>query len=327
MSPLLLALSSGVALASGTLEVRASIPGGRVLVDGADTGLTAPAVIEGVQAGEHAVAVVGDCLRGDASAVVRDGGTTSVQVEVLQAGGTLVVQLVPPEAQLRMDGAAYPGTQGQPTAVSCGDHALGATLDGFLPVFVNFAVAQGELVTLPVTLQPIGRGRVELRLQPRGARFVLDGVEVGRGDQTVPDLPAGPHVLAAELAGYQSWEESMILGDGQVMQLDVELQPLPSTAPAVAQPARARRGLGTALTAVGVGGLMASGALLLVANNRYQDYLMQADDINAGRSSASASSAQAYRDDAVVPAAVGGIAAGGLGLVFAGAGVTILVTR
>lgn len=39
MSPLLFALSIGVAAAGGTLEVRASIPGGRVLVDGADTGL------------------------------------------------------------------------------------------------------------------------------------------------------------------------------------------------------------------------------------------------------------------------------------------------
>jgi hypothetical protein len=327
MTPLLLALSTGAALAGGTLEVRANIPGGRVLVDGADTGFTAPAVIAGVQAGEHAVAVVGDCLRGDASVTVQDGGTASVEVEVLQAGGTLVVQIQPEEALLRMDGAAFPGTPGQPTAVACGDHALGATLDGFLPIFVNFAVGQGELVTLPMTLQPIGRGRVELLLRPRGARFMLDGVDVGRGNQTVPDLPAGPHVLAAELAGYQSWEESVILGDGQVMTRDISLQPLPSTAPAITEPARAWRGLGTALTAVGVGGVMASGAMLLVANNRYQDYLTQADDINTGRSSASAASAQAYRDDAVVPAAVGGIAAGGLGVVLAGAGVTILVTR
>lgn len=327
MTTLLLALSTSAALAGGTLEVRASIPGGRVLIDGADTGLTAPAVVSGVLAGDHAVAVVGDCLRGDASAKVREGGTTAVEVEVLQAGGTLVLQVQPEEALLRMDGAAFPGTPGQPTAVACGDHAVGATLDGFLPVFVNFAVAQGALVTLPMTLQPIGRGRVELQLRPRGARFVLDGIEVGRGDQTMPDLPAGPHVLAAELVGYHSWEESVILGDGQVLMRDISLQPLPSTSPAITEPARASRGLGTALTAAGVGGLMASGALLLVANSRYQDYLTQAGDINTGRSSASAASAQAYRDEAVVPAAVGGIASGALGVVMAGAGVTLLVTR
>lgn len=327
MSPLLLALSTGVALAGGTIEVRASIPGGRVLVDGADTGLTAPAVIEGVQAGERAVAVVGDCLRGDARVVVADDATAAVEVEVLQAGGTLVLELDPPEALVRMDGAAFPGTPGQATAVACGDHALGATLDGYLPVFVNFSVDQGELVTLPVSLQPVGRGRVEVALSPTGARFLLDGVEVGRGTQVVPDVPAGPHMLAAELAGYESWQESVILGDGQVLTRIVDLQPLPASAPAIGREARTKRGLGATLTAVGVGGLMTSGALMLVANSRYQDYLGRAEDINAGRSSESAAAAQAWRDDNVIPPAVGGAVAGGLGVVLAGAGVTILVKR
>jgi hypothetical protein len=325
MSPLLLALATGAALAGGTLEVRASIPGGKVLVDGADTGLTAPAVIEGVQPGEHAVTVVGDCLRGDTTASVEDGGTTAVEVEVLQAGGTLVLELQPSAALVRMDGAAFPGTPGQPTAVACGDHALGATLDGYLPVFVNFSVAQGELVTLPVTLQPVGRGRIEVALAPKGARFMLDGVEVGRGTQIVPDVPAGPHMLAAELAGHESWEESVILADGQVLTRIVDLAPLPASAPAIGRESRAKRGLGATLTAVGVGGLMTSGALMLVANNRYQDYLGRAEDINAGRSTETAAAAQAWRDDNVVPPAVGGAVAGGLGAVLAGAGVTILV--
>jgi hypothetical protein len=321
----LLALLSPAALAGGSVEVRGSVPGGRITVDGADTGLTAPAVVEDVQPGLRTVGIIANCRRGEAKVEVVDGVSARADVMLHQTGGTLVVRLDPAIANVRMDGAAYPSKPGDPVPVGCGEHALGATLEGYMPMFVNFTVREGELVDLPVKLQAIGRGRLRVSLVPASARLVLDGVEIGRGTQEVPDVPAGPHLVQAELAGYESYKQNMIVNKDREHVLDIDLQPLPSTVASVKDPRRNRKAAGVVLSSGGGLALMTSGALLLAASTRYQDYLERADAINTGESSESALKAQAYRDEEVAPMALGGAVAGGLGVVLGGVGITLMV--
>lgn len=324
LAPLLFAAT---AWAAGSIEVRATIPGGRVLIDGADTGARAPTVIEGVQPGEHTVTLVAPCLRGETKVDVIGNATAQVLVEVEQAGGTLVVDLEPPDADLRMDGEPYPGEPGQPLAVACGDHGVAATYDDHLPVFVTFSVTEGEVVELPIALTPIGRGRLVVDVSPDDAHVVLDGVDLGEGDVDVADVPAGPHLVTAERTGYETFRENFIINDGQQVTFQADLAALPSVGPRRGRAGRMQRTVGAGMTAVGAAGLMASGALLLVAQDRYGQYLDKAAAINAGTSNQSPAQAQRYRQDEVVPMATGGLIAGGVGVAFAGAGVTLMVTK
>jgi hypothetical protein len=323
--PLLPLLLASTAWATGAIEVRASIPGGRILVDGADTGARAPTVIEDVQAGRHTVTLVAPCLRGEARVEVKDGATAQILVEVAPAGGTLVVDLEPPEAALRMDGAPYPGEAGQPLAVSCGDHGVAASHEGYLPMFVTFSVTEGEVVDLPIALTPIGRGRLRVDVTPEDARVTLDGVALGQGDQDVPDVPAGPHRVEASRVGFQTFQRNLLVDDGQTVDLTADLQALPAALPAGGRGPRIRKGAGATMTAVGAAGLMASGAMLLLARDRYGTYLDRAAAINAGTSSMAPAQAQRWRDEQVVPMATGGVVAGGAGLLLTGAGVALLV--
>lgn len=321
----LLALLSPVAMAGGSVEVRGSAPGGRVTIDGADTGLTSPAVVEDVQPGLRTVGIIDNCRRGEVKVEIVDGGTARADVVLHQTGGTLVVHLEPAIAELRMDGAAFLSKLGEPVPVGCGEHALGARLEGYMPMFVTFTVREGELVNLPVSLQAIGRGRLRVSLVPASARLIVDGIEIGRGTQDVPDVPAGPHLVQAELAGYASYKQNMIVKRDMEHALDIDLRPLPSTVASVRDPRRARKTTGMVLLTGGGVALMTSGALMLAANNRYQDYLGRADAINEGQSTETALQAHAYREEEVAPMALGGAVTGGLGVVLGGIGITLLV--
>lgn len=225
-----------VAHAAGTVTVRSDMAGQSVIVDGADIGMITPASVQGLAAGPHIIKVVGGCRVGEATVVVEDGETAPVLIETRRTPGSLVLEVSPPAAEVRVDGAQL-GSSREPQAVACGAHTISVSMPGHLPTLINVDVEAGELVTLPITLVPQGRGKLTLDVTPDSARVLLDGAEIGQGDLSRFTLLAGPHMLRAEAPGHEPGERQFVLDDGAELVMDLPLTALPGAVAAAAPPA------------------------------------------------------------------------------------------
>lgn len=205
------------------LYVSSNERGAAILLNGVDTGFKTPATVPGVQPGRTLVTVESGCSRGEAEVDVLPGLTTRASIVATEQLGTLSIVPVPAAAKLELDGAAFLGSPGVPLAVSCGEHTVRASLDGHITAVVTVEVGMGQDLTVPLSLQKLGLGTLELSVSPRSATIYLDGKAVGSDAVTLPSVYQGVHTIAAELDGYQSAKKQVVVEDGSAQAWHFEL--------------------------------------------------------------------------------------------------------
>lgn len=287
---LLLATS---AWAAGGVDVSTDPPGAAVAVDGTPTALVTPASLTGLTAGRHTIEVRRGCMVGRQQVEVLDGGVAQVSIPMIEQGGMLQLQLYPSDARVELNGAPFPVVANVPMAVDCGKHQLRVTAPGHAAAVLSVNVAAGRTTTLPVTLDPVALGSLDVDVAPPAATLWLDEQVVGVGPQQL-EVSAGPHVLRATLDGYLDQERQVIAMADMTVPVAFSLEPAPagpgtaiSTATGTAtlseERARKRRPwIGLAVTGLGLGALGVGTAEYLAARPSYDEYLNRRDQIQAG---------------------------------------------
>jgi len=209
------------AWAGGTLRIDSDRPGQTVLIDGEDLGLVTPAVVPALKPGPYVIRVFDDCRVGETRATVRDGRSTDLTVHTRELPATLDLAVSPPEASVTIDGEAASAGEQQ---VSCGSHSIRATLAGHTPIVVSLDLQGGNVVELPLTLQPIGSAELTVDVNVESAFVLLDGDLIGEGGTFERAVSAGPHQLRVEADGYEAYAEDLLLQDGELRKLDVKLR-------------------------------------------------------------------------------------------------------
>jgi hypothetical protein len=97
---------------------------GTILLDGRDTGETAPGILSGVMPGEHRIQVRGDCLLGMGFVTVVPGQLARVTIDLQTTGGFVEVSVVPPSAEIVIDGELAGKGPSVGTELSCGPHRI-----------------------------------------------------------------------------------------------------------------------------------------------------------------------------------------------------------
>lgn len=291
---LFLALSPATALAAGGVQVEASDAGASIFIDGADTGMETPGTIMGLSDGRHVVTVRNGCYVGEAVVEITPMSVVPVTVELEPGEGSIVVQPVPVDAKVELDGKPLKGGAGKEHVVACGPHTIQASMDGYLPTMITVDVEAGQDVVLPVELEPLGKGGLRVDVAPETAEVFLDGKSLGTGDQEIHGVVAGPHVLTASLAGFAPGEQQFILESGETLELALTLEPggaelaggstLP---PPRDKPPREARGFPTKPVGYGMIGLgLVSSAVSISqwtqGRSAYAEYLDRAAEVNAG---------------------------------------------
>lgn len=275
------------------LHVSATQPGARIVIDGRETGLLTPSTVSGLAVGTHEVTVLsGACLRGSVQVEVSEEKVAEVSVDLTETTGTLVVQPVPGDATVELDGGRYPAEPGVPVAVACGQHQVAVSADGYVSAVLSVDVAGGETTRLPVELKAVGRGTIIVTARPRRSHILLDGEEVGVGSVTEEQVPAGPHVVRAELDGFVPEDQAVSLDDGQVIDLTFDLQHAKRSG-------RRHRLVGAGLVALGVGAGAFAAEEFVEASRAYGTYRSQVQDAENGQRKPAA--VNAYYTDEVAP--------------------------
>ncbi len=318
--PVLIAmlLASPAALAGGTLKVQSDVAGQTVYLDGVDIGSDTPATINGVPTGTHVVTVVGGCRLGEATIELKDGATLPLSIRTVPTPGSLSLQVTPSDADVRLDGEVVASRPGEPVEIACGQHTLGVSKSGFLPMLLTLDVEAGQDINLPVSLTPQGQATLTLDVTPDNAAVELDGASLGAGDMQSLVVVAGAHIVRVTADGYVPAEKQIIVADGEVLDLAMPLvaaatalaaaPPVPpGAAPVQVEPVRrsasATRVTGVSLTAVGVGVGVLAGVQLARMGAMGAEYKSRADEVLAtdDASILPAAYANDYRTDELLP--------------------------
>lgn len=313
-----LLLASGPAFAGGTLKVQSDMAGQTIYLDGVDIGSATPATIPGVPTGTHVVTVVGGCRLGEATVELEEGATLQLSIPTQPTPGSLSLQISPEGADVRLDGEIIVTLPGEPVEVSCGQHTLGVSKPGHLPMLLTLDVEAGQDINLPVTLTPQGQATLTVDVTPDNAAVELDGAALGAGDMPSLVVTAGAHILRVSADGYETAEKQFIVDDGAVLDLPIALQSVgstlaaaPGTAPGSTASTAGRSGAkwsatkvtGVSLAAVGVGVGVLAGVQLAEMGRRGTEYQSRADEVLATNDAAVLPAAYAndYRTDELIP--------------------------
>ena len=139
--------------------------------------------------------------------------------------GLLTLTTVPPGATLYLSGKEVGKTPFGPAEVDHGIHIAIIRLDRYRRVSTRLTVREDRPLTETRVLEPLP-GLLAVISDPLGARALLDGRELGT-TPTVPEpVPAGPHTVRVELAGYQAVELPVEAGAERGTLVRAELPPL-----------------------------------------------------------------------------------------------------
>lgn len=238
-------------------------PNGKILVDGKDTGLSTPATVPNVTAGNHLVQVQVPerCLGGVTSVDVAPSRESRAELTLTSQGGFTQIKVTPESASVLIDDKMVP----MPFAdeLTCGKHKLQVTAPGYVPETREVFVEMGSAPTFRFELLEEGFGSVVVQVSPPSSKVLLDGKQVATGSETLSNIPSGSHVVRAELDGYNPAEQPVTVRANGSTQVNLNLTPMTSanpvdTAKPPKEPKEPKQGVGKkvaggAALAVGLG--------------------------------------------------------------------------
>ncbi|MCU0632614.1 MAG: PEGA domain-containing protein [Methanolinea sp.] len=132
--------------------------------------------------------------------------------------GSIYVSSAPAGASAILDGGhAQLFTPGTFKGVEPGSHQVLVTLQGFQPYATTVKVSAGSTENVVTTLPPVtSPGGLSISSTPRGAGIYVDDIYMGKTNQVVGNLAAGPHRVVISEAGYETWEETIKVISGEV---------------------------------------------------------------------------------------------------------------
>lgn len=243
---------------TGDVYVKANVVGARVLVDGEDTGLKTPVMLEGIEEGAHEVQVLDDqaCQRAVQDVVVRPGAIERAELEVRPSGGFLTVTSQPVGAQVAIDGGVVGVTPLERQPLDCGTHTVEVSLDEYVLVERSVEVRLAEEIPVGLLLEEADTGTLVVGVTPLEAEIRLDDRPVGVGPLTLDAVDTGQHVVSARLKGYGEAAQTVSVVSQDSVRVDLTLERLPSLSE--------RTGLNRVhWSTVGLGTGLAAGSLTL----------------------------------------------------------------
>lgn len=318
-----------LAWAGGQVKVSSMVEGARILVDEVDQGVTTPALLPDVAPGLHMVTVISGCQRGDEKVMVAEGSAEELFIEMAPVNGMILVNAVPAEAHVSIDGMPATGASDEPVQVNCGSHAISAQYSGFQPTFINLDVGPGEQVVLPIRLEALGFGRLVVQVAPTDSSVFIDGNQLSVGAIDTTTVVEGPHVLDVKHEGFAPEERQFVLQADNEARFDIALTPLDDYKAPREQGSKKRiKGTTVAGIALGIGGLASGGYALTElrrTSNAHAEYAQLMDEANLKQNPALAGAADDYYVSNVQPHLVNTWAAGiAAGVLLAG-GATLII--
>jgi hypothetical protein len=212
---------------TGTLLVN-SDAGGDVFVDGPRKD-AAPAIINGLPAGDHVVEVKKDGFPSWRQTVNVPAGQ---QVKVAATFGaatnsSLRVISNEPDVEIFVDGESKGKAPVSIQSIKPGEHIVGGRKTRFKPMEQTVRVAPGEnsIVSFRMEVAPPDRPRASLKVQSQvpNAEVFVDGSSLGRAPIDRNDLDPGKHYIVVHKDGFTDFKREVVLLENQSITMVADL--------------------------------------------------------------------------------------------------------
>ncbi len=212
---------------TGTLLVN-SDAGGDVFVDGQRKD-AAPAIINGLPAGDHVVEVKKDGFPSWRQTVNVPAGQ---QVKVAATFGaatnsSLRVISNEPDVEIFVDGESKGKAPVSIQSIKPGEHIVGGRKTRFKPMEQTVRVAPGEnsIVSFRMEVAPPDRPRATLKVQSQvpNAEVFVDGSSLGRAPIDRNDLDPGKHYIVVHKDGFTDFKREVVLLENQSITMVADL--------------------------------------------------------------------------------------------------------
>jgi serine/threonine-protein kinase len=211
----------------GQLQVTANVSGARISVDGNSKPdwVTPYSSTIDFAAGTHQVVVSKEGYDDYQQSVTVEGGKTStVNAQLSQATGEVVILTTPPGLDVLIDGKLISPSPAHAIVVA-GTHKYTVNRPGAAPYENTFTAKSGVLMNVKVNLggAVAATGIVDVKTIPPGATVWADGNSVGGQTPTSFRLTTGQHTLVISLSGFKPVQRVIeVRADGNV-EVDVPL--------------------------------------------------------------------------------------------------------
>ena len=140
--------------------------------------------------------------------------------------GTLEVISSPSGALVTVDNGMGQMTPWTYRDITTGSHLVSLFLSGYEPYVVNMEVSPGKVTTLSAKMAVrSGAGSLQVSTVPGGASVYVDGVYSGTTNTAIGNIPPGKRRVLITKAGYDDYEEWVVVSNKQVTFIDKTLVP------------------------------------------------------------------------------------------------------
>jgi len=133
--------------------------------------------------------------------------------------GSIYIASTPAGASATLDGGqAQLFTPGTFKGVEPGSHKVVIALQGFQPYTTTVKVTTGTTQNVFASLLPVtSPGGLSVSSTPKGAGLYVDDLYMGKTNQIVGNLAAGPHTVKITEAGYEIWHDTVTVKSGEIL--------------------------------------------------------------------------------------------------------------
>ena len=207
----------------GLLDLKTSPPGATVEVDGQRASGETPMRLK-LPPGDHLVVANKEgYLEGRASVSVHPTGLTPLDVALKPVNGLLLVESLPTEADVLVDGAFRGKTPLLITDAPYGQRRLTLKRDGYETKVSDVRVTDRQPKLLSLELRSL-LVAIKATSVPDKAKVFVDGSYVGDTPQSLQNILAGKHKVRIEMEGYEPYEQEVHVAGKEEYRVHATLQ-------------------------------------------------------------------------------------------------------
>ena len=148
-----------------------------------------------------------------------------IHLEALAKG--VYISSKPPGADIFINGAKQSGQTPTTIPLAPGHYDLVLRLQGYAPYVGEVQVKDNIQTTLDAELKERSQTRVawaQVTTTPAGAEIIIDGISTGQFSPSRVQIPAGTHVIALKLNGFQAVRRGVEVSEGSTVPVTEELK-------------------------------------------------------------------------------------------------------
>ena len=221
-------LNSDSGGSTGTLAVQTSPSGASVYINGIYQG-TAPVTVNGVRPGTYTVIAEMPGVESATEVVTITGSEYRTVTLTLGGTGDITFTSDPSGAFIELDGTIIGTTPHTETDVEPGDHQIVITKNGYYNWRETIDMSSSGTRYIYAVLNSIApENTIRIRSDPAGAAIYLNGIYQGEtmenGYFPINDLRTGQHTILLRLSGYDDYQETVSLSEGQTVTVYTDLE-------------------------------------------------------------------------------------------------------